>query len=413
MVGIKHMRRMALALLLVNLSVVGSVRAETTTVVEEIKAVKERLVKLESGQSSAKSTDEGSPITTLFEGVKISGTIDSIYSYNFNSPSQGTSIGRVFDRDHNSINLNAAKLSFQKAAEADSPLGFRTDILAGQDAKLIHAAGMGESNDAFDLEQAFAEVHVGSSKLLDGMNDFNLKVGKFVTLAGAEVIESKDNWNTSRSLAFGYAVPFTHTGVRGTYTFDNGWDIALGVNNGWDVANDNNDGKTIETHIGFNNIELPADSSLTIALQGYFGPEAVNNDSAKRNLGDAVVTYKTPWKPLTLVYNFDYATEDDAVDGSKSGSWYAHAGYARYDIDEEWSVTGRGEYFSDEDGLRIAAGTPANYREFTATLEYRPVKGLITRLEYRNDHADTAVFDDKDGLSKNQNTISGEVIVTF
>ena len=37
--------------------------------------------------------------------------------------------------------------------------------------------------------------------------------GKFVTSAGAEVIESKDNWNYSRSLLFAYAIPYWHFGA--------------------------------------------------------------------------------------------------------------------------------------------------------------------------------------------------------
>ena len=36
--------------------------------------------------------------------------------------------------------------------------------------------------------------------------------GKFVTPIGAEVIESQDNWNYTRSILFGYAIPFYHLG---------------------------------------------------------------------------------------------------------------------------------------------------------------------------------------------------------
>jgi len=127
-----------------------------------------------------------------------------------------------------------------------------------------------------------------------------------------------------------------------------------------------------------------------------------------------VVTYKTPWKPLTLVYNFDYATQrHGAADGSDA-SWYGHAGYAKVDLCEDWSLIGRGEYFNDDDGVRIASGTPASYRSFTGTLEYRPWKGVITRLEYRNDHASEDVFnDDNDALTDSQNTLGGELIFFY
>ncbi len=43
-----------------------------------------------------------------------------------------------------------------------------------------------------------------------------IDAGKFVTPIGAEVIESQDNWNYTRSTLFGYAIPFYHTGLRAT-----------------------------------------------------------------------------------------------------------------------------------------------------------------------------------------------------
>jgi hypothetical protein len=51
--------------------------------------------------------------------------------------------------------------------------------------------------------QAYVSVKLPADVVLDA--------GKFVTNAGAEVIEAKDNWLYSRSLLFGFAVPFTHT----------------------------------------------------------------------------------------------------------------------------------------------------------------------------------------------------------
>jgi len=302
-------------------------------------------------------------------------------------------------------------------------VGYRTDLFFGNDSEVITSAGLGSAADDFDLQQAFVEVLVPTSNVIPGLNDIDLKIGKFVTMNGAEVIESKDNWNTSRSLLFGYAIPFTHTGIRGTYTFNNGWDVALGVVNGWDVTDDTNNGKTIETHFGFNSIPLPGDSSVTVALQGYFGPEQAGSDSNWRNLFDMVIIYKTPWKPLTLMYNYDYADEENLLVDPRStastlvdnANWSGHAVYARYDINDQWSLSGRYEYFSDADGVRVLAGTPADYQEITGTLEYRPWKNLVTRLEYRYDDANRNVFFDHSasGFSDNQSTISGEVMFIF
>ena len=82
---------------------------------------------------------------------------------------------------------------------------------------------------------------------------------------------------------------------------------------------------------------------------------------------------------------------------------------------DHWSVSGRGEYFNDKNGARIVSGALAQYWELTGTLEYRPWKDFITRLEYRHDQADQDVFNaHKAGVfSDYQDTISGEAIFTF
>ena len=421
----------------------------------EVEALKARLTQLETklaAQPAAVSTApaEGIPslaIPSMVKGIGLSGYVDSIYSYNFNAPdSRANDTARVFDRHPNSYNINAVELVFQKPVSADSRAGFRTDLFMGNDAEVITSTGLGgtaPTSNQFDLQQAYAEVLIPTSNAIKGLNDIDLKVGKFVTMNGAEVIESKDNWNTSRSLLFGFAIPFTHTGMRGTYTFNNGWDIAVGAVNGWDVTDDNNNGKTIETHVGFNNIALPGDSSLTVALQGYFGPEqgppqsnALNtppaSDSNYRNLFDTVIIYKTPWKPLTLMYNYDYAGEENVITDPNSTKatlvdsvhWQGHAAYGRIDINDQWSVSGRYEYFMDHNHVRIAPATgtiPAdNYWEVTGTLEYRPWKNIVTRLEYRHDDADQPSFSHAGGLapgtrafSDTQDTISGEVMFIF
>ena len=420
----------------------GTSTAATQDVKAEIEALKARISQLEAKlaatpavpASPAPSATPTLEIPSMVKGIQLSGFVDAAYNYNFNQISLPTATNsnatRVFDNNANTLNLDAAKITLQKTPTSDDRVGFRTDILAGHDAELIHSAGLGlASTDVpFDLEQAFVELSLPTKNVIHGANDMDLKVGKFVTMHGAEVIESKDNWNISRSLLFGWAIPFTHTGVRAGYTFDNGWDLYLGVNNGWDTVIDTNKGKSVEGHFGFNGLKLPGDSSLTIALNGMFGPETTSS-TKNRYLSDIVVTYKTPWKPLTLMYNYDYASEErvlpdpsNALDiGVDTADWQGHAAYARIDINDQWSVSGRYEWFQDDNHVRIAPSLPGTiapgdtYWETTGTLEYRPWKNIVTRLEYRHDAANQPVFFDRSvtGFSDTQDTISGEVIFIF
>ncbi len=410
--------------------------AEKDELRAEIEGLKARLSALETKlteqtqpmTAGGHSWHETAPVITLpsaLSGVAISGYVDATYDYNFNSPDTRTNVGRVFDRHSNSFNLNAAEVDLQKPVSADSRVGFRTDLFFGNDAEVIGSTGLGLTTDEFDLEQAYVEILVPTSNAIPGLNDIDLKAGKFVTLLGAEVIESKDNWNASRGLLFGFAIPFTHTGALATYTFNNGWDIAGGVVNGWDVVDDTNNDKTAIAHFGFNNIALGGDSSLTVSLNGVTGAEAAGDDHSKRTVGDIVAIYKTPWKPLTLMYNFDYGQEENLLVDPRSSlstlvdsaTWFGHAGYARIDLNDQWSISGRGEYFNDDNGVRVVSGTPATYWELTGTLEYRPWKNLITRLEVRYDDSDRNVYNEdtlpRTALTDSQTTIMGEAIFVF
>ncbi len=396
--------------------------AGTDDLKAEITALKARLAQLEAKVAATPvpaapaATAPTIEVPSLVQGIQLSGYADATYNYNFNQPNTLTNRARVFDSHANNFNIDVFKLTFQKPVSADNRVGYRGDLLFGTDSQVITSTGLGIGTDEFDLEQGYAEILLPTAGKIPGINDIDLKAGKFVTLMGAEVIESKDNWNTSRGLLFGYAIPFTHTGVRLSQTFDNGWDIAFGVNNGWDITTDTNKGKTLEGHFGFNAIPLPGDSKVTIALNGIVGPEAAGNNHSKRYLSDIVVTYNTPWKPLTLMYNMDYASEEDLLATGINGIWVGHAMYARYDINDKWSVSARGEYFNDQDGVRVLSGTPAKYWEATGTLEYRPWKNLVTRLEYRFDDANRRVFFSNNvggSLSKDQGTISGEVMYIF
>lgn len=416
------------AVAMLAFSVSPSAYADTNgDVLAELQALKARVAELESKLATqaqattvgGHSWHEGPPASVtlpgLVEGMTLSGFVNASANANFNAPDTLTNVGRVFDRTPSSFNLNATELVFQKAVSAESRAGFRADIYLGNDAEVIGSTGLGSTSDEIDIEQAYVEFLMPAGKVISGMNDVDLKLGKFVTPLGAEVIESKDNWNTSRGLLFGYAIPFTHTGAYASYTFNNGWDIAGGVVNGWDVVDDNNTAKTVLGHFGFNNIALPEDSSLTVSLNVVSGPEAAADDNSYRTVSDVVAIYKTPWKPLTLMYNFDYGHESDLLAASNAANWYGHAGYARIDINDQWSISGRGEYLNDTDGVRVVSGTPAEFWELTGTLEYRPWKNTITRLELRYDDADRNVYNDDvlGVLTDNQTTLSAEVIYFF
>lgn len=373
-------------------------------VYEKSNGVSDDVVEKKVSDALAKKEKEEPAFLKALKGTTLSGYVDVAYTYNFNTPNSGVNTARVFDNKDNSFTLQSAKIALEKLPTVEDRVGFRTDVLFGHDAKIIKPYGW--DTDDVNLEQAYIDALLPFGKGVD------VKMGKFVTMHGAEVIESKDNWNFSRSLLFGYAIPFTHTGVRASYPLLSSLTGYFGVNNGWDDIEDNNKSKSFETGLAY----TPSEKA-SLNLNYMFGPEYENNNHSNRNLIDFVATYK-PFEKLTLKVNADYGFEDNlngayGIGGNDSGYWSGVAGYIRYDVNKWLSFSNRTEYFTDPDGLRVVSGTSQNLWENTITAEIRPFKNIITRLEYRYDASNKDVFMREDAAIDHQNTIAMEAIYVF
>ena len=119
----------------------------------------------------------------------------------------------------------------QIAASKPNDAGFRVDFAAGNSIPQITKT-QDETVAQFDLQQAFASyiAPIGSGLRFD--------VGKYVTHLGYELIEGYDGYNDnySRWILFGYAIPFTHTGVKASYAFTSKVAGMVEVVNGWDLS---------------------------------------------------------------------------------------------------------------------------------------------------------------------------------
>ncbi len=201
---------------------------------------------------------------------------------------------------------------------------------------------------------------------------------------GSEVIEGYDGYNDniSRSFLFGYAIPFTHTGAKLSYSFADAFAASAMVVNGWDNVLDGNQGKSwmLTTSI------TPV-SGLGIYINYIGGPEAAADDDNLRHMVDAVASYQVT-ETLKLALNGDFGTDAAPAGDAK---WYGVAAYVRVDIVKEFSAALRGEWFSDPDGFRT--GTAQDVVEGTLTGEYRPAKGFALRGEFRGDYSTVATFD--------------------
>jgi len=350
-------------------------------------------------------------------GISINGYIDTSYTYLSGSGTftSGTA-NRVFDTERRSFNLNAVDLTI--SALPPEGFGGMVNLTAGSDAKVITPAGT--TNDEFDITQAYVHFAKGNWMVIGG---------KYVTLSGAEVIKSPSNANFSRSILFGYAIPFTHTGVRAYFT-PNGSGASpdgkptfiVGLNNGWDVlkesaaANTATDGKIASGKT----LELGANGNITkdlaLAAVYYTGDENSGPTVDKRNLLDLVLTFNATDK-LSFVLNYDQAEQKKALSGNRTAKWSGIAAYVNYKINDLWRLSFRTESFNDKDGYRTGVNSDTGgqkWKENTLTLAYLPTKNVELRGEVRRDSSNVSSFNYADGTTKkSQNSLGLEAIYKF
>jgi hypothetical protein len=333
--------------------------------------------------------------------VHIDGYLANSVTYNFNKPASRQNTYRVFDKKTRAYTFNMMQIHIRKESTEESPWGFATKLDLGLDADAV--AGYRSNNtDHFDVQEAYVSylfrTCIGKGLLV--------KAGRFATLAGAEVIEEKDDFNISRSFLFGYAEPFTHTGVRGSWTLSDIWTLHFGVNRGWDTAaTDNNHALTGEVGVTANLSE-----KLTLSAAGYYGAEQVDDSGNNRRLLDLVATYKFTEK-LTGVLTADFGAEDGAGVNGGNAKWRGVAGYLKYDFTDRFSLAGRAEVFGDPDGART--GTEQSLSEATVTAQYKFRENLWGRLEYRFDRSNKDTFERRDYFAGNQGTVAASVLMTF
>jgi len=339
-------------------------------------------------------------------GINVSGYLDAGYSYANRNVEGGGFSDRVFDAQNNSFALH--QFGLQVAKQPTRGFGGVVNITVGSDAQVIHSFPEATAS-TFDLTQAYGQYAMGSLTLM---------AGKFVTLAGSEVIWSPSNNNFSHSILFG-AIPFTHTGVRAGYAVSDIVTLYGGINNGWDQLTDANKGKTIE--LGATIIPI---KPLTINVTGYFGQESAGAKGApapapvaqdQRQLLNVVATY-TINNRMSAGGEILSVTQDRPAGSAK---YNGLAGYFTYNLNREWRVAARAEMFDDKNGFHFAPAAPfatsdTKYKEVTATLAYLPNSSVELRGEIRGDQANNAVFRNSDGsTAKTLQTLAFQGIYRF
>jgi hypothetical protein len=367
---------------------------------------------------------------------KIYGWAESGFTANPASPNDHQNFGRLFDDRSNEPLLNQAAITLERtlsATASDFSWGLKLQFIYGSDSRFIHSLGLFDriTDDILqpDISEAYLNLHL--PVLTSGGLD--LKLGKFVTLEGAETIDPRTNVFYSHSYIFNFGIPFNHTGALATLHASKAVDLYAGITRGVNTSlEDNNDSVAFDGGVGLNLL----DGGFTLLATTHIGPETPDNNHDYRYLNDITIVAR-PTKQLTLITDLNYI-----YDAAADATGYGMAQYLTYTFNDLISIGVRGEIWRDADNFYVAqfadnddlvdslrggnvtldprtvTGGDTTYGAITLGLTIKPpapkpLTGCLIRPEVRYDHSLNGTHPFNDSTDRDQFTAGVDVIFSF
>jgi hypothetical protein len=344
----------------------------------------------------ALADEKPSTILTAVTPTTLSGYVDTSAQWNIGTGNELTpaySFGGPAKAD--GFNLNVVKISLERPIDLAEgwSAGYKVDLIAGPDANTLATQSSGVAGD-FGLKQAYVALHAPVGNGLDA------KLGVWDTIIGYESFESPNDPNFTRS--YGYTIePTTHTGLLLTYGVCDAVILNAGIADSFGPAINGRSNppkaESYKTYMGSvtftapTNMSFLAGSTLSgCVINGYNA--GLGADETSWYVGG---TMATPVTGLKVGASYDYLGVSHQP-GISSGYANAVAAYASFQATEKLSAYGRLEYASGDLAATYSVGDISGLRNIlgarkifaaTATLQYDLWKNVISRLEFRWDHA--------------------------
>ncbi len=343
------------------------------------------------------STPSTPSVLTALSSTTLSGYVDTSAQWNVGTGNAGTptyAYGGSGKAD--GFNLNVVKLSLAKPVDSSETwgAGYQADLEFGPDANALGTQNGGATTAFpgrdFAVRQAYLTLHTPIGNGLD------FKIGVWDPVLGYEVTDAPSNPNFTRS--YGYTIePVSHTGAGMNYTFTDWLSACFCVANtfgptinarafptGAGTPLDGPKAESYKTYMGSFTLTAPKNwgflggSTLVGAvINGYNA--AAGADQTGWYIGG---TFNTPLNNLKIGVAYDY---EGISRQPLSGASFANATavYVLYQATEKLALNLRQEYASSDTGVFAAHKVFAT----TVTAQYDLWKNVLSRLEFRWDHA--------------------------
>jgi len=309
----------------------------------------------------------------------ITGSADVYYKYDFAKTKANNYTS--FTGTHNNFTLGMASVKLEHKGDK---VGAVLDLGFGPRAKEFSYTDDG-------ITQAIKQLYVTYSPA----DWIKFTAGTWATHVGYELLDPQLNRNYSMSYLFTNG-PFSHTGLKADVTKGK-HGFMIGISNATDFRM-SPDGY-INKKFVIAQYSLAATEKIKLYLN-YVGGK--NPDTSKVNQFDAVVTAKISDKfNIGLNGTVNSTQYWDGAKNMDGKSWWGSALYLNVDPTSSFGLTLRGEYFNDDNQLKMFSLAPKGGSIFATTLSANFKKGgFIFIPEFRIDNASEEIFIDKDGAGK-------------
>ena len=361
--------------------------------------------------SAAKAEEKTSSVMTALASTTLSGYVDTSAQWNWGTGNANPAPYKFNTASKaDGFNLDVVQLRIEKPLdETEWAAGYRVDLWAGPDANTLNTQSLGTKGD-FAIRQAYVALRMPVG------NGIDWKVGVFDSVVGYESVESPNNPNYTRS--YGHSIePQTHTGVLASYRVNDMLSASVGIaNTVGPVINSrafapvqpvNAYSESYKTYMASLALTAPdsmgvlAGSTLYGGIVNGFNNSIAGTGFAAPSLNAYIGgTVATPVAGLRLGAAWDLLSTDSTPHGgilsgtkTEADAW-SIAGYASFQATEKLSLHGRFEYVTaDIDKPGFVAPIPPGRRDngiyaLTLTAQYDLWKNVISRLEWRWDHAE-------------------------
>ncbi len=369
--------------LILTLGLCNTVKSQTVLTDAERQLIV-RQVKKDLTDSA--NTDEAPQFS---DNLKVSGYLETYYSYDFSNPGNHTRPGFVYSFNrHNEVNLN---LGFVKLAYGDDKIRANLALMTGTYANANLAAEPGVLKNIFEANVG-VKISKNQNLWVDG--------GIFAAHIGFESAIGKDCWNLTRSILADNS-PYYESGAKISYTSDNEkWFVSGLILNGWQRIQrvDGNNTPAFGHQLTFK-----PDSKLTFNSSSFIGSDTPDSTRKMRYFHNFYAIMQLHEK-FGVTFGFDVGVQQKAKAVSEYDTWYSPVLIARYTPTAKINIAARGEYYSDANGVIFATGTVNGFKTFgySLNLDYAITDRTLWRIEGRGFSSKDQVFT-LDNQPSNQN----------